>query len=904
MKLAKPTRRTFCLSSFTVSLSLVVFVAFLACSLSCSHAWAADAEGNERNSQITLDWTSLPNLPDKLGVAGPLVGVHNGALIVSGGANFPKPVWENNKVWHDQIYVLTRGPSGETYQGVPWQVAGKLSRPLAYAATVSTPQGVVCMGGNDAKQTYADVFLLQWDAKQKKVTQSVYPSLPRPCVYGQATLIGDVIYLAGGQSTSDPTSAMTNFWSLDLSKRNDPAAFQWQELDPWPGKSRAFNLTVHQHNGYHDCVYVISGRRTSATSDQSDATEEDNAPSPTNQAVEFLRDVWEFTPKTGVWRRRSDAPRCVMAGTAIDFGQSHIFVLGGADGSLFARTDELKDDHPGFPKQALAYHTITDTWASAGETPQNQVTTAAVNWNGQIVIPSGEVRPRVRTPAVWSVSPIGQQRSFGSLNYVVLFGYLLAMVGIGVYFARRNKDTDDYFRGGKDVPWWAAGCSIFATMLSSLTYTGVPSKAFAQDWVYAVGNFMIPLVAFVAVFIALPFYRRLDVTSAYEYLEKRFNRGIRLFGSVSFTLFHIFRMAVVMSLTGLAMAVATPLSPMQSVLLMGVLCILYCTLGGIGAVIWTDTIQTFVLLGGALLAIVLLLIGTDGGWSGAFDTATTADKFRLANLHWDATSTQLALWVVVIGAIGQNLSSYTADQAVVQRYMTTADQRLAARSIWTNAIMTIPATLLFFGIGTALFAYYHSHPERLDPTITTDQIFPLFIAREMPIGIAGLIVAGVFSAAQSTVSTSMNSIATTLVTDFLRPANVCQSERGYLRAARTITLSIGIIGTLLGLMFISPDIRSLWDAFIKVLGLFMGVLGGLFLLGILTRRANTTGALVGGLTGAATMIYLWQFTTVAGFLFTAAGLATCFTIGYVVSLLRGSSDRDLTGLTIFTSGRE
>ena len=173
---------------------------------------------------------------------------------------------------------------------------------------------------------------------------------------------------------------------------------------------------------------------------------------------------------------------------------------------------------------------------------------------------------------------------------------------------------------------------------------------------------------------------------------------------------------------------------------MGILSILYCAMGGIEAVIWTDTIQTVVLLGGAILAFILLISGVEGGFSGFVSTASEADKFRLAHFNWDVTSAQIALWVIIIGSIGQNLSSYTADQAVVQRYMTTPDEKLAARSIWTNAILSVFATLLFFGLGSALFAYYHSHPGRLDPTITTDQILPLFIAQEMPLGLAGLIV--------------------------------------------------------------------------------------------------------------------------------------------------------------------
>ncbi len=832
-----------------------------------------------------LAWEELPAFPVTIGVAGPFAGVHDDALIVAGGANFPQPVWDNDKVWLDGIYVLTKDGDG-----FAWQDGGKLPRPIAYGAAVSTKDGVVCMGGNDAEGTFDEVFLLSWDAKSQKIATTPYPSLPSPCAFAAATLIGDTIYLAGGQSSQSLESAMNNFWTLDLSLKDNQPEFVWKELPPCPGPKRAFNLTVSQHNGYNDCVYVISGRRQDGDADD-----------PASFA--FLRDVWEYNPATEKWRQRTDAPRCVMAGTGIGFGQSHIFVLGGATEELYFRSDELRDDHPGFVKQTLAYHTITDTWIEAGPTPANHVTTIAVKWGDDIIIPTGEVRPRVRSPQVFRVRAIRPDHGFGTINYIVLFGYLLAMVGVGVYFTKKNKDTDDFFRGGQSIPWWAAGCSIFATMLSSLTFTGIPSKAFAQDWVYSVGNMMIPVVAVLAVFVALPFYRRIDATSAYEYLERRFSRTVRLFGSASFTLFHVFRMAVVMSLTGLALSVATPLTPAQSVLLMGLLSVIYCTMGGIEAVIWTDTIQTFVLMGGAVLAIGLLIAGVDGGASGFLSTATEADKFRLANLNWDATSSQIALWVIVVGAIAQNVSSYTADQAVVQRYMTTADQKLAARSIWTNALLTIPATLLFFGIGTALYAFYRSHPEKLDPTITTDQVFPLFIAREMPIGVAGLIVAGVFAAAQSTVSTSMNSTATAIVTDFMRPFNACKSERGYLNAARFWTFLLGVIGTLLGLVFVNPDIKSLFDTFIVVIGLFMGVLGGLFVLGAVTRRANAGGAMVGAFVGAGVMFCLWEFSSVNGYLYTACGIATCVAVGFVASFAFGPPTQDLTGLTIYTLDR-
>ena len=854
-----------------------IAVAFLLLGGSVALGQEVGAEPQEQPAESMLAWSELPPLPDPIGVAGPFVGVHGDALIVAGGANFPRPVWENDKLWHDAIHALIREDSG--YR---WIDVGKLRRPVAYGAAVSTADGVVCIGGNDAEETFADVFLLSFDRNRESLEIVDFPSLPQRCAYGSATIVDQVIYVVGGQQGLTLDTATNQVWALDLSKRSVPEEFTWQPIDPLPGPTRSLHMTIAQHDGYSPAFYVISGRRHEG------------------EAVKFLRDVWQYTPSTNTWRRRADAPSCVMAGTGIDVGQSHLLVLGGADGSLFDQADRLRDDHPGFPKQAWVYHTITDTWTSAGSTPANHVTTIAVRWNDAIVIPSGEIRPRVRSPKIWQVRVKPQAIEFGWINYGVLFGYLLGMVGVGVYFANKNKSTDDFFRGGKQVVWWAAGCSIFATMLSSLTYTGVPAKAFAQDWVYAVGNFMIPLVAFLAVYVALPFYRRIDATSAYEYLEKRFNRGVRLFASASFATFHVFRMAVVMSLTGLALAVATPLTPIQSVLLMGTLSILYCAMGGIEAVIWTDTIQTVVLLGGAVVALVLLVVGVDGGAVGLADEAIRSGKFNIANAHWDVTSSQIALWVIIVGGIAQNVSSYTADQAVVQRYMTTATQDLAARSIWTNAVLTIPATFLFFGIGTALFAFYHSHPERLDPTITTDQMFPLFIAHEMPVGLTGLIVAGIFAAAQSTVSTSMNSTATTIVTDFIKPIGLVQNDRAMLWAARCLTVATGIVGTWVGVLFVDPEIRSLFDQFIKVIGLFMGVLGGLFLLGTMTRRATGFGAMVGAVVGAFVMFAVWRYTAVNGYLYSAVGITVCFLAGYVASLAGPATQRDLTGLTLHT----
>ncbi len=870
---------------------------------------ATSVQAGEVRAQ--LDWKALPPLPDALGLGGPLVGVHNDALIVAGGANFPQPVWENGKVWRDTAWILTH--NGDEYS---WQGGFKLDRPVAYGACASTEFGVVCAGGGDSEQCFAECFLLQWDEAAGTLKQAPLPPLPRASAFGAAAAIGNTVYVAAGQADSELASATADFWRLDLSKYDGKAdSVQWETLPAWPGPGRVCQIAVAQHNGFDDCIYVISGRGSRSVEGITEFPGE-----AVTETWYALRDVYEFNPQhydgaafdaasktysgagrfASPWRRRADAPQCLMAGPAGPIGQAHIFVLGGDTGHDAAKTEELKLDHPGFPKKVFAYHTITDTWIEAGDSPVNQVTTPAVRWGNAVIVASGEVKPRVRTPQVWAITAVEHKPKFGAVNFSVLVLYLLSMVGVGVFFARKNKNTDDYFRGGQKVVWWAAGCSIFATMLSSITYMSIPAKAFAQDMVYMLGNFMIPVVAPVAVFLALPFFRRIDATSAYEYLEKRFNRPVRLFASASFTLFHVFRMGIVMSLAALALATVTPLSPAQSVLIMGVLSILYCTMGGVEAVIWTDTIQTFVLLGGALLCLGLMLAGAGEGMGAFVSTAWADGKFNVVNLHLDATSASLALWVVVIGGIGQNLSSYTADQAVVQRYMTTPDIRRAAGSIWTAAFLTIPSSFLFFGLGAGLYVFYKTHPEKLDPTYLTDQVLPLFIANEVPIGIAGLIVAGIFAAAQSTISTSMNSTATAVVSDFLRPFGAFRSDRGYLNAARVITFAFGVVGTLLGLFFIDPANKSLFDSFIMVIGMFMGTLGGLFALGVLTRTANAGGALLGALLGATVMVLLPLYTQINGYLYAALSIAICFVIGLLASFAFPAQKKSTEGLTIYS----
>lgn len=919
------------------TLKRCILLTALALTFQFSSLAAEDGAAKQR-----LKFNPLPELPDVIGVAGPIVGVDQDRLIVAGGANFADPenpeLWELPKIYHDVVWVMEvdRAVTSPTYTWLDTGEPLRLSEKVGYASVVSTQRGVLVLGGENANGLTARAFLLKVQKKQDGLGFEVIefdqqiPDLPAACKGGGAAVIGDYVYLVAGEmlDSTGVANGSRMIWRLNLKKISldsnsnvNQQSELWEPLPGWPteGPPRMFPLVASQHDGFTDRLLVFSGRYFPQGKDHADANN-----------LEFLTDAWSFDPTglsdeaiAGSWKKIADCPVPMTAGTAVAYGPAHVIVPGYATGQVLKKQLEsgtpMKEfDHPGFPKLAYAYHTITDSWAEFGALPANQVTTPAVRWGNDLFLVSGEIRPRVRTRNVWRIRVLENKQEFGWLNMTVVVLYLLAMVGVGVFFSFRNRSTDDYFRGGKSIPWWAAGCSIFATMLSSITYMAVPAKAFAQDWVYALGSSLILCVVPIAVYIALPFFRRIDATSAYEYLELRFNRAARLIGSGSFSLFHIFRMGVVLALAGLALASVTPLNPAQCVLVMGGLSIVYCTLGGIEAVIWTDTIQTFVLIGGAIACIFFAWNGADPG---SFSEATEAGKFHMVNFEFGTDSfAVMAVWVVVLGGFGQNLASYTADQAVVQRYMTTPDQKLAARSIWLNGLMAIPAAAIFFGMGTAFWMFYRSHPENLDPTIAADRIMPHFISQELPIGIAGLVVAGIFAAAQSTVSTSMNSGATTIVTDFLKPVFRLSGERKALWFARVVTLAMGLLGTAAGLIFINPEIKSLFDEFIGILGMFLGVLAGLFALGATTRRANGVGSLIGALSAMLFMIALFfaakdnpvgiyfrgwfdffglEIYRVHGYLYAFIGILVCYLIGYIASLLFGKQTKDISGLTLW-----
>jgi len=817
-----------------------------------------------------VTWSELPALPDDWGYAGVFAGVVNGSLLVAGGANFPAGMpWEGGlKIWHDDVFLLD-GPDGT------WRRAGALPQVLGYGGTAEVGDSLLLIGGSDADRHHASVWQLRLQAGEATYTR--LPDLPTPLANFAMVQWGPMVYVLGGAISPIGDTPVPIFWALDTSR----SAMTWEVLEPWPGSGRIFPVA-----GVQDGALYLFGGAELYTDDAGKVRRR------------YLQDVYRYQPGKG-WMTRTSMPRAAVAAPspAPALGQSTLLVMGGDDGLLVDFSPMIQ--HPGFPRDVLAYHTLTDTWREAYTMAASHVTTPVVSWRGSYVIPSGEVRPGVRSPAVLTLRAERQPAAFGLVNTSVVLVYLLGMVGIGFACSRRNHSTDDFFRGGQTIPWWAAGLSIFATMLSSITFMAIPAAAYMGAWTLFLANSYILIMPLV-VFAYLPFYRRLNVTSAYEYLEKRFNLGTRLAGAILFSIYQCGRIAVVLYLPALALSTISNLDIHTIIILTGLLCIVYTVTGGIAAVIWTDVVQAVVLVGGALLSLFYLWGAISGGGWEVFRVAQAEDKlFGAVTWSWDLTIA--SGWVILIGSLFHNLFPYTASQDVVQRYLTTESEAKAARSIWLNALLSVPAQAIFFAIGTALFVFYRQHPARLDAQLQHDAIFPYYIIAELPVGVVGLLIAAILAASQSTLSSSMNSIAACYVTDFHRRLLPACQESDYLRMARVVTVLAGLLGAGIALIMASADIRSIYVMFLEFIGLAGGTLSGLFVLGIFTRRATGRGAVVGALVSVVIVAGVRYFAPVNTFAYAIIGLSSCVAIGWFSScLLGGSTAKNIQGLTIYS----
>lgn len=439
----------------------------------------------------------------------------------------------------------------------------------------------------------------------------------------------------------------------------------------------------------------------------------------------------------------------------------------------------------------------------------------------------------------------------------VLAAYLAGTTALGCAFGRRSRTPESFTAARRRVPGWAVGLSILGTYVSSISFLALPGKALDTDWSFFVFSLTLPLAAWIAVRWFVPFYRAAGEVSAYHHLEGRFGPWARTYATACYLLTQVARMGTISYLVALAMAPLLGWSVVSIILLTGGAVVVYTLVGGIEAVIWTDVVQSIVLVGGALGAAVALLAGMPEGPGQAFRIATQYGKFGLGTLAWRWD--EATFWVILLYALTINLQNFGIDQNYVQRYVVARSDREAARSVWLGALLYVPISAIFFLIGTLLFAYYHVWPDRLpaglDPHATPDRVFPQFIVRGLPPGLAGLVVAGIFAAAQSTLSSSVNGSATLLLHDvyqrYFRPG---AGRRESMVVLYLGTLLMGVLGT--GTALGMTRVRTALDAWWQLAGVFSGGMLGLFLLGLLVQRARGAAAAAGVAAGVAVIAWM------------------------------------------------
>ncbi|MBN2210126.1 MAG: sodium/solute symporter [Sedimentisphaerales bacterium] len=726
---------------------------------------------------------------------------------------------QNDAAYSRDIYV-----GAPQIEGYSWRKASvSLLQAVSGGITIPLKDTLLFVGGHTPGGVIREIIALK--NENDTITTQQLALLPESVEVLSGCAFNDTIYIF----TYTPADGSYTLWSFAT------VIGQWKQEHTFD----APYVLVCQNNGWGTCLYLIA----TSTNNSNFVYSLDKADTPTHLS--------EVAVLPG------DSP----AVSICPVGDSHLLCL----------TDE---------GSLLAYHTITDTWVKYSRLDFLKNAVLLGNINEPPLLIHRNEQLHITGIDSWVTTP--NARHIIWPDYLVLFLYLFLLVGIGFYFSRREKTTENYFLGGRRIPWWAAGLSIMATQVSSIGFMAIPAKSFATNWQYFVGVLGWFVAVPVVTMYFIPFFRRLNITTAYEYLEHRFGYAVRVLVSLLFLLMQLARMAIVLYLPSLALASVTGMDQRFCVVIMGVLCTIYTVTGGIEAVIWTDVIQAVLMIGGALLCIFVVLMNFQQGPTAFFHIAFHDNKFNIVQHGFNPALP--VLWVILVGNVSIKLSALTSDQTVVQRYLTTSTQKQAARSLWLNVAASIPWAVIVFFLGTALYVFYKIHPEQLDPNIATDGMVPLFIAQQLPPGVSGLVIAGIFAAAMSSLDSSIHSSATVLVNDFYARLFPTTSEKHRLVLARVLVVILGLFATNMALIIAGFNIASLWDVFLAITGLIAGPIAGVFFLGIFTRRADGCGALMGIILG---VIILWlaqRSGIFHFFLYTAIGLLASLISGYTASL--------------------
>jgi len=486
---------------------------------------------------------------------------------------------------------------------------------------------------------------------------------------------------------------------------------------------------------------------------------------------------------------------------------------------------------------------------------------------------------------------------FSTIDYLVLAAYLVGITIFGVLFRKSQKTVKDYFIGTKNVHWIVISLSIVATETSTLTLIGVPAIAYA-NYTYPEqgGNFTYLQVVvgyiiarFVISFLFIPAYFKGNLLTAYQLLETRFGVSVKNFAASLFLIMRALAEGVRIYAASIVLTavLSSSLPDVQnltlwSIVIVGVLTLIYTFEGGIAAVIWTDLIQLIIYIGGSLVAAYMLLTLIPGGWNEIHRLGTESGKFQVVSFKLDF-GLPFTFWAGIFGGTFLTMASHGTDQLLVQRLLTCKNQKDSQKAIILSGFVVLFQFALFLFIGVMLYAYYKFFP--MSGTLASnDEIFPKFIVERLPHGISGLVIAAIFAAAMSNLSGSLNSLASTTVIDFYKPLiNPDASDEHLLKLSRWLTASWGVV--LIVIAFLARNWGSVFTVGLTIASLVYGTMLGAFLLGVLTKRANSAGVVVGMLASITSMMFVKFYTNLAWTWYVLFGTIICLFVGYTVSAL-------------------
>jgi SSS family solute:Na+ symporter len=471
-------------------------------------------------------------------------------------------------------------------------------------------------------------------------------------------------------------------------------------------------------------------------------------------------------------------------------------------------------------------------------------------------------------------------------DLIIIALYLAGITLFGLRFRKRHRTLRDYFLADRNIPWWAIALSIVAAETSTLTIISIPGLAYDTNLTflqvvlgYVVGRGIIS-------FVLLPHYFRGDLYTAYELIERRFGKSLR---SLTAGLFLVTRAAaegVRIYAVSIVVGIALGTGQIASIAIITALTLIYTFEGGLAAVIWTDVVQTFIYVGGTLVGVFTILHLVPGGWAAIHTAAANAGKLRVFDFTPDLW-TPYTFWAGLIGGAIFTTASHGTDQLIVQRLLAARNQRQSVTALLSSGVAILFQFALFLLVGVMLFAYYRLPSASFG---RPDRIFPIFIVTKMPYGISGLLIAAILAAAMSNLSAALNSLSSSSMMDFYVRFRPLTEERKKMQISRISTLVWALVLFALAILALHKVGRVV-EVGLQIASVAYGALLGVFLLGVLTRRANQRGAMCGMLCGFVTDLYLWLGTRVAWTWYVAIGTAVTFAVGYAASLALGGTPR-------------